>query len=377
MPEYKKQHYVPKFYLKQFSQDKQYICNYLIKSKKSFENKIKNLGHSDYFYGKNYGSLELEKKLGQIEQEDSKILGVLIDKQNLNFLTKKDYHYLLSFVMLQYTRTKDAKTTANKFIDLFVDKYIKPMMKSEFKDYTEEYIDSLKITSPDFFKYPMLIALTEGILGICDLKPILIINKSNRKFITSDAPIAINNNIKINNLSLTGFQSPGLQIFCPLNKDILLLLIDSNLYNIKMDADSIIYLNMDSNADSINKLQFFNCLDNVFFSEKEDESYVRNLHLEVEKLINEKECKLDILNKKYRKDGTYSEIHSIHMENINYGLKFSFIKLNHDNNRRLKGSFKRSKRTSEVVLPIRNRKIVDEINLLHEKSEKFKSKYEI
>ena len=54
-----------------------------------------------------------------------------------------------------------------------------------------------------------------------------------------------------------------------------------------------------------------------------------------------------------------------------------YIKLNHDNNRRLKGSFKRSKRTSEVVLPIRNRKIVDEINLLHEKSEKFKSKYEI
>jgi len=73
--------------------------------------------------------------------------------------------------MLQHTRTKAAKLVAENMVDFFIEHYFKPLMKSreEFKGFTPEKIDSLKITMPRFYKWMMGTSLT-NIEGIFDLK---------------------------------------------------------------------------------------------------------------------------------------------------------------------------------------------------------------
>lgn len=272
---HKKQHYVPKFYLKLFSQDGKHLGIYNLKSKESFQVPIKNLCYEKYFYTKNS---EFEKALSLIEQKQAETLHKLVNAQDFANFGHEDFYFIRSFLLLQSSRTKDEKVILNKYGEFFVANFVKPLMKSsedlKRKGLTEDVIDNIKITFPTDHILAMSVALREVEL-LSDLEPILIMNKSNRNFICSDAPIVLYNYIKIENTNTTGYQFPGLQIFCPLNKNILLLLIDKNLYDLKRGTGSTIFINRNSDVDSINKLQLVNCLDNVFFSKEDDTNYVR------------------------------------------------------------------------------------------------------
>lgn len=359
MTENKKQHYVPKFYLKLFSQDGKHLWIYNLRSKDSFQVPIKNLCYEKYFYAKN---LEFEKALGLIEQKQAETLHKLVDTQDFANFGHEDFYLIRLFLLLQSSRTKDEKVISNKYTETFVSDFMKPLMKSsedlKRKGITEEFIDSLEITIPADHMLAMLVALT-GVELISDLEPILIINKSNKNFICSDAPVVLYNYIKTENRSTKGLQFPGLQIFCPLNKDILLLLIDKNLYDLKRGTNSTIFINRDSDVDSINKLQLVNCRDNVFCSEEDDTDYARNLHLEVEDLIKEKEFKSDIVQTKQNDDGTYSEIVALYQVDSNYVLNLSFIKLNKRNKRLFEHRYKELSKSSIPFHLCRNEEIVN------------------
>ena len=359
MTENKKQHYVPKFYLKLFSQDGKHLWIYNLRSEDSFQVPIKNLCYEKYFYAKN---LEFEKALGLIEQKQAETLHKLVDTQDFANFGHEDFYLIRLFLLLQSSRTKDEKVISNKYTETFVSDFMKPLIKSsedlKRKGITEEFIDSLEITIPADHMLAMLVALT-GVELISDLEPILIINKSNKNFICSDAPVVLYNYIKIKNRSTKGLQFPGLQIFCPLNKDILLLLIDKNLYDLKRGTNSTIFINRDSDVDSINKLQLVNCRDNVFCSEEDDTDYARNLHLEVEDLIKEKEFKSDIVQTKQNDDGTYSEIVALYQVDSNYVLNLSFIKLNKRNKRLFEHRYKELSKSYIPFHLCRNEEIVN------------------
>ena len=362
MTENKKQHYVPKFYLKLFSQDGKHLWIYNLKSKELFQVPIKNLCYEKYFYTK---KSEFEKALSLFEQKQAETLHKLVNAQDFTNFGHEDFCFIRLFLLLQSSRTKDEKVTSNKFVEFFVANFVKPLMKSsedlKRKGITEDVIDNTKITYPTAHMLAMSVAL-KGVELISDLEPILIMNKSNRNFICSDAPIVLYNYIKINNTSTIGYQFPGLQIFCPLNKDILLLFIDKKLYDLKRGTDSTIFINRDSDVDSINKLQLVNCLDNVFFSKEDDTNYVRNLHLEVEDLIKEREFRSDIVQTTQNNDGTYSEIVTLYQADSTYVLELSFIKLNGKNKRLFEHSYKKLSKSSKPFHLCRNKELVDRSN---------------
>ena len=307
MAKNKRQHYVPQHYLKGFSQDGESFYRYNLKTKESSQKSIKNSCQISHFYGE-----EDEKVLQKIESKQAPVLRKIIDAQKLELLTSVDFSDLRYFLLLQYTRTKDSKERANKMFDKMASEFMKSMSKSDKelkkKGYTNEYIDSCTFQSPEFYKTGMN-SSSFGSELIKDLEPVLIINETDKMFICGDAPVVLYNYKKIKNRSTIGLQSKGLQIFCPLTKNILILLIDTGLYDLIRDDSSSIFINKDSDVNSLNKLQISNCLDHVFFPRKEDIDYVRNLHLEIENLIKEKEARLE-------------------QENNNYKLKLSFIKLN-------------------------------------------------
>jgi len=375
MSENKKQHYVPRHYLKGFSHDGKSLNRYDLESKESSQKGIENLCQESYFYGK---EPELENVLKEIETKQAPILRKLIDTQNLKTLNADEFGFLLLFILLQYTRTKCAKMIANKFTEKWVSEFIKPIMKSsnelKGKGVTEESIDSVEITYPELYRDHMLTTLLTGRELISDLRPFLIINKTNKDFISSDAPIVLHNSIKY--LHTYAFPTPGLQIFCPLNKNTTFLLVDTNLYN--LNTDSTIYLDDDSDVDSINKLQFYHGHHHVFFSDKKTENYIRDLHLEIEELIKKREVMTRTVQTIRNNDRTSSEIVEIYQSGSNYRLNFTFIKLNHTNNRRLKSKYKKLSRTSKVFHLFRNDEIVERHNIESRKiSELYKREFTI
>lgn len=357
MLEYKKQHCVPQFYLRQFSHDSKMVYVYNIDHKKAFRMNIKNICQEKYFYCE---TPELEQILGKIEEKQDEIIKKIIEKSNVTFLEAEERFYLHLFVLMQYNRTKESKDFVDRYINTVFDEQFKPLMK-ESDDLIEkgvkpELIDSLKIE----VERPHLMAMAPAMMGaelIIDLLPVLILNQTDNNFITSDSPICLYNYINSKNHGMLGFQSLGLQIFCPLNEKILILLVDPELYYLDLDENSIIHVKEPSDIDVINKLQIFNCLENLIFPEEEDEDYVRQLHMEIEDNFKKSKIKSILVFKKFLENGTYGEIVNTYRTKIDYTLKLSFLKLNHKKNRILKGKLKRAKKLGEPIVLCRDSEI--------------------
>ena len=299
MAKYKKQHYVPQFYLRHFSDNDKIVYVYNINNKKAFPMNVKNICQKDYFYCDD-SELELEQNLGKIERKQARIIAEVIRNLNISSISIEDKFYLHVFILMQCTRTKASKDLSESFIDTFFDAYIKsPMKESNYladKGIKPESIDSLKMN----VDRPHLMGMFLAMLGadlIRDLKMVLILNQTDRNFITSDAPLCLYNYIKPKNYGMLGFQSPGLLIFCPLNEKVLLLLFDPELYHSNSSEKSIIHVEKTSDIDAINKLQIHNCLESLIYSKEEDGAYLSQLHVEIGN--NLKKAKLNqVLNRK-------------------------------------------------------------------------------
>ena len=75
MPRHRKQHYVPRFYLKGFSLDGKSINIWNLQRQLKIQSaNLKNQCSKDYFYSK---QLDVEEALGKIEGEMAKILKIV------------------------------------------------------------------------------------------------------------------------------------------------------------------------------------------------------------------------------------------------------------------------------------------------------------
>ncbi len=104
MPENKKHHYVPRFYLKRFSYNKKSISLYNLTSKRKIKNaNLKNQCYKNYYYGKNQ---VIEHSLATIETKAAQIF-INIDKTNeLPLRYSSEHLVLIIFILAQYGRTK-------------------------------------------------------------------------------------------------------------------------------------------------------------------------------------------------------------------------------------------------------------------------------
>jgi len=371
MSENKKQHYIPQFYLKNFSDDGNQINVYHLESEKSFLSPIKSTCQSKYFYGKDG---EFEKVLSDIEGYQAEVIKKIVEAQSVTGLSKQEFFTLLTFFTLQFTRTKDAKKLADNFSDFISENLFKPMMnaKAESDGKPPGYFDSIRIENPEFYKLIMGKAVI-GTWGIIDLKPVLIVNKTGNPFISSDSPVVKNNYFRIKKDNLTGFQSPGLQIFCPLSDKLLLMLIHKDAYVILGESNSIIELTNEVDVDKMNQLQILNALDIALFANSKHVGYIQHLQNETIKIKREKQYVVDPVKIISKPDGK-TEILHFHAEGVSYGIHFSFIKMNHDYNRKFKRQCELTLKDSPVVQPYRSKKLIDKMNSEFERfSKKAKS----
>ena len=208
----KNQHFVPQFYLRNFSNNDKNIGMFRYKDKNYISNSsIKSVAYSKFLYGKDG---KLEHLLSTLESKWAVIIRKILES-NLYFLTKEDLINLYYFVVISRTRTKKIADENKAIFNYFKERLPKEgIHNSKFNMDQGNFEEAINIPNA----LPIDVAM-KNIDILYDLDAIIIENRTNYEYITCDSPVVLYNqfyvwrNYKIN----YGLASSGLQIFIPLN----------------------------------------------------------------------------------------------------------------------------------------------------------------
>ena len=273
MSKRKNQHFVPRFYLRNFS----YLLNgkqigvYNTKNAFCFKTApIKSQGARDFFYGTDG---IIENRLSEIEGRLAAIVKKILAASAAQ-LTADEHYDLILFIILTISRNP------SKIVGLR-EMMIK-MRENLLKEEPETDIDTVLplLTHEDFVRLS-LVNCEQLVKGIMDLEYLVIENFTSTPFITSDNPVVKYNQYleaKRYSQGKTGLASIGLEIFVPISKNRMILLYDRNCYDVKMSTERFLKVKRDEEVDSLNLLQFVNCINTIYFSDNTEEAYLRDMH---------------------------------------------------------------------------------------------------
>jgi|GEM_PF-997905 len=268
--EKKNQHYVPKFYLRNFSykQNQKQIGLYHIE-KAFFYPKaaIRKQGSKTFFYGQD-GTLE--ENLSKVEDTISRSIRHIISTNELPQVKSEGHLNVLYFTALTHLRNPVA---INQVKDS-----VQQMRSALLEEDSSIDIDRLVPSLTHEQAIHISISQIGQIIDIMsDLAYKLIINTTDCPFITSDFPV-----VKYNRFleklkwqhGKTGYGTAGLQIFIPLSPILMILFFDRRVYKVGNKKDNLIELTDTNDVDKLNELQVLNSFSTLYFNEKVTNDYV-------------------------------------------------------------------------------------------------------
>lgn len=260
MPDNKKHHYVPKFYLRRFSENGKSIG--LLNIPKGIlveKSNLKNQCYKDYFYGKD---LTFEKALSQLEGEFSKLFQMIDEYESLPPPLTEEHLVLLYCLLIQEGRTKYAADALDEMHDTMMKNVFGEPIAKETGVNLDEFI--IGVQDPGKYSASMHVQHYPVVL---DLGYKLIRNETKKDFITSDVPVVkINPFMSFLNLgSQTGLGSKGLLVFYPISPKKLILLFDRDIYRIGSDSKHVVDVSSERDVEQMNLVQAAACYENVYF----------------------------------------------------------------------------------------------------------------
>jgi hypothetical protein len=320
MPEHKKQHFVPRFYLKYFSNNNlgKAIEIYNLKNNKYItDGNLKNQAYKDYFYGKDGN---VEDILKDLETDASIIISFILKNKYLPSHGTKAHVILLVFVIIFIARTEYSVEAMNEMLD----KQIKTIFRNDprAKDFIDEI--SIEFENPAAFSLSMI----SGIIPVTyDLCFKLFINNTKTRFISSDNPV-----VKYNKFlemrkkfgSNVGLSTKGLQLMLPLNPNIYLIFYDAWVYKVGPKKQQIIVITEDRDIDELNKLQVVNAKENLYFDNLVTEDYIEKIVSSGKKYIRNR--KVNVEEYKFETSASINEglVH-VYDEDVRTGMSLTFI----------------------------------------------------
>lgn len=311
MAKNKKQHYVPKTYLKRFANGKLFfVLN--AENGEIYEN----VAYGDqcqesYFYGTD---LEWETRLNLMEDQ----WGMVLDKVCSGAIVEEnDKKLLKQFALYQYQRT----VSRNQFNVLSYKESAREFAKTYLKrdEITDEEAGGVfdeyakKMTSPQ--KVLEMTASLEAV--ITDLKVMIIDCKTRTKLISSDAPVICINPFEQH---AVGFGCMGLVIFYPVCDSKLVVIYDGKMYKAN---EKITAIYEEEEIYHLNAYQYISAEHIVFGKEKKDLEFIT-------KKVTEERLKNREVNPVQSLGPIESKLIAVSNKRIIHECNFSFTNLSHE-----------------------------------------------
>jgi len=310
MVDKKRQHYVPRFYLKNFSTNSEgkSIGVYNVDRYKFIpRGSLKEQAYKNYFYGEDD---EIEDSLSTIESIAASAIKNILAKRTMPEKLTSEYYSLLAFTALQWARTPYAADEAKEIIEKSLESTVE--RDKSYKIVLDEFKSRLE-NAPLY----LLRNVPKLIPCISDLNIILLINQTNIPFITSDNPVVLYNQFLEKRREYycnTSFESKGLQIFFPLSPELCLIFFDKDVYRFSNALNRTIKLAKQQDLNALNQLQCINSYTNIYFNENVSNDYITYIFRKV---------------KKWRRDSKFRHIESPPRKGPDGGIRI--LQVNHKN----------------------------------------------
>ena len=272
MPGQKNHHYVPQFYLRNFSTDENQvpIRMYHLAQGKFAVTSIENIASKKYLYGEDN---EIEDHLAQLEGEVSNIFKQWMHHIVPPWSYTEELTKVKMFVLVQIFRT----IKAGDDFDQASTEGMRAIWKAMGN--APEEIDDLHIKHEN----PTLLTLT----SLWDKFPLMdflavktIVNNSNTPFITSDSPVIRYNQWMESKkilLGATGIANKGLQLFYPISPRLMICFYDNKVYKCGQKNENAIPITSAGEIRQLNALQYISSHKSLFFNNDVSQEYILDL----------------------------------------------------------------------------------------------------
>ena len=263
MSAYRKHHYVPRFYLRNFSVARgRSIHLFNIPSGRNVLNSsLRNQCYSSRFYG---DDPSIEHALAGIEGAAATVFRDILTTKRLPTPGSIDHYTLMAFTMIQRHRTQTAAATT----DVMTDKILKAVYRKDHR-IKDLDLEELRIGFENSVLLPLRVS-ARTVPVTLDLRLHLLVNDTETQFITSDNPVVLYNTHcqKITIRSCTGWGCAGLEVFLPLSPEVCLYAYDVTVYRIANRCRRVTRVSP-RDVLMLNRLQWLNAMGNVYYSANE------------------------------------------------------------------------------------------------------------
>jgi len=322
MADHKRQHFVPRFYLKGFTANSKLINLYNWKRERAiFNASLREQCYVDYFYG---ADGKMESEFAEVEGIVSNYFKFIHQTGWLPDQLNEHHDVLLFWLVLQSCRTPYAAD----MLDEMTDKMLKATLEHH-KDVSSEMLDAVNIHHTDPIK---------AIIGykapsyrlLRDLHMTLIVCPADMEFIASDTPVAEYNQMmrwRARYGSTTGLVWKGLQYFYPMSSRVLLMLYDPNVYVVGDRGKPWHFISDRRDVDEINVFTAANSYENIYF--RSGASNFLKVVERARRLRRKDKTKMHKSPIVEKTDGKgFSQIISSSLEDVQMDMQLSFVKLN-------------------------------------------------
>lgn len=323
--EVKRQHYVPRMLLRNFSKDGTRI-SLVVDGKRIDGTSIKNQCQEDYFYG---ADNIMEKSFGNSEAKMASFLGDLAPSRFVN-LTDDDLRELQLFLAYQYHRTRGAAEHLSKFLGSFLAEAVKGTALLNKGVDTRGDLEDVEVR----FKNAQNEALWVGtklMPVITDLSVKLISTDRAPGFVIADNPVVAYNQFAEHHPILTHYPTStnlahkGLQLFLPLSPGMLLALFDGGTY--QYGGNGFVCKAGPADVAFMNRMQAVNAMSSFYFHEDRMDASSLSKLVDVRARHPSIYSKKTVTSPMTRKpDGTVSQFVITHFAQLRLGAKLSFVR---------------------------------------------------
>lgn len=325
MTDTKKEHYVPRFYLKSFEADDERVRVFDKKTMSTRPQKILDVAMENYFYDIDFQKLLesvppekiglLKKDLMEItETEKWEEVEALLNPKHIekDFLNPLETSYaalfnklicysydgnswviqnckafsdeekinLSLYLAIQILRTKASRDSIKELTEKLSQRMLDVALKSDEGEHPNEKYEVSALPEYVKLEHSLLMLDDQEILHLaevlCNHIWVMYVNKTQIPFYTSDNPVARIPHKREGELYRSGFASEGIEISFPITPNLLLGLYDEKTYGVLYSDRQYISIDSNDEVQYFNKAQILSSTRFVF-SNNEDFSLAENI----------------------------------------------------------------------------------------------------